>query len=206
MFYSITKLLLGWIIRIFWVEKVEGIHYLPKKGPIIIAANHASFLDFALLVVASKRRLYFLVSDFFYKNPFFRLILRMTGQIKVDSFKKGRSAVYQAAEDVLKRGHVLVIFPEGTRSNDGKLLKAYKGVARISLQNEADILPVAIKESHVVWRRGKFFPSFKKICKVVFLQPIIYKEIKHKEPKEIVHKILMPELARELGHSYDHDV
>ena len=112
--------------------------------------------------------------------------------------------VYQAAADVLGRGHILVLFPEGTRSYDGKPLKAYRGVARMALQNQVDILPVAIENSHHVFGRHHKFPRIKRICRVKFLEPISYKEIADKTPEEIVHDILMPEIAREIGHEYEH--
>ncbi|HBG81777.1 TPA: 1-acyl-sn-glycerol-3-phosphate acyltransferase [candidate division CPR2 bacterium] len=204
MLYRVLKILLSPLIKLFWIERVEGKHNIPRKGPIIIAANHASYLDFAFLGAAVRRRLFFLAADWIYRNPFFRFIMRITGQIKVDRFSKDKKMVYQAAADVLGRGHILVLFPEGTRSYDGKPLKAYRGVARMALQNQVDILPVAIENSHHVFGRHHKFPRIKRICRVKFLEPISYKEIADKTPEEIVHDILMPEIAREIGHEYEH--
>lgn len=83
-------------------------------------------------------------------------------------------------------------------------LKAYRGTAKIALQNKADIIPVVIHNSFHVWGMHHKMPRFKRICKVKFLPPITYEKMKKHSPEYIIHDLVMPEIARELGHEYEH--
>lgn len=202
--YFVVRKTFGLIVKLLWIEKIEGKGHIPRKGPAIIAANHSSHLDFAFLMVASKRRLYFLAGEHIYKSKLGKWLMDFSGQIKVDRNSQDKRHVYLSASDVLKRGDLLALFPEGKRSFSGITEKAYKGVAKIALENKADIIPTVIDGSYHIFGRHHRRPRFKRICKVKFLEPIKHEDIEGRSPEEIVHNLLMPEIAKELGHEYAH--
>lgn len=203
MLYWIIKIIIFLPVHLFWVEKIEGKHNLPKKGPYILAANHRSFLDFAFLSTAIHRRIHFLTAEFLYEIWPIKLILVGTKQIKVPR-DKNRATTYEGANEVLKKGRIVGIFVEGKRSHHNLSLKAYEGAAKIALANKVDIVPAVIHNSFHVWGMHHKVPRFKRICKVKFLEPIKYEKMKKYTPDYIIHDLIMPEIARDLGHEYEH--
>jgi 1-acyl-sn-glycerol-3-phosphate acyltransferase len=167
---------------------------------VVLAANHVSFLDFALLVVVCPRRIYFLVEDFFYRMPLVPLVLRVTGQVRVS--KDRPLAAIDEASRILARGDVLGVFPEGTRSWTGGPQKAFTGLGKIALDGKADIIPVAIAGAFEVYPRQRKIPRFKKICEIEFLEPVRYGDVVQRSPRHIVHGLVMPRIAQRIGHEY----
>jgi 1-acyl-sn-glycerol-3-phosphate acyltransferase len=204
MLYTIGKPLVSPIIKFLWLKKVEGISRIPKKGPVILAANHVSFLDPFFLIAISKRRLYFLAKNQVYVNRFIKFIMNGTGQVKVDLDTKDKSYVFKAASQILGSGNVLGIFPEGKMSKTGTTGKAYLGVAKIALENKTDIIPVAILNGHHIFPPHFKFPKFKKVGIIKILPAIKYEDFKDLTPEVIVHDLLMPKIANEVGHDYEH--
>jgi 1-acyl-sn-glycerol-3-phosphate acyltransferase len=201
--YYFLKAVLGSISKLFWIGKVEGKSNVPRKGAVILAPNHQSWLDFCLLATVVNRRLYFLVGEFAYKLKVAKFALERMGHIKVDRNSPDKSAVYAEAKRILAEGKALVVFPEGRMTRDGKIQKAYTGVARMALASEVDIVPVVMETYHI-YSANHRRPLFTKRCKIRFLEPIKHQQIKGKTPAEIVHDLLMPEIAEALGESYDH--
>jgi len=205
MVYRTLKELLSPIVRVLWVGKIEGKHNLPRQGAAILASNHQSYLDAPLLMTISRRRIYFLVGDFVYRSKLGAWLMNVTGQIKVDRTHPGGNLdVYAAAANILGRGHMLSIFPEGWMSKDGKTQKAYRGVARIALQNKVDIIPVIFDGSFNIFPYNQKKPKLGQKARIVILEPIKYSKIKNHTPAQIVHDLLMPAIAKELGHEYEH--
>ncbi|RJO61934.1 1-acyl-sn-glycerol-3-phosphate acyltransferase [candidate division WS5 bacterium] len=204
MLYWFLKIILHLPIHLFWMEKVEGKHNLPKKGSYILASNHRSFLDFAFLSTAIHRRIYYLAAEFLYEFFPTRLVLTRTKQVKVPREGNDQAQTYEGAKRVLENGGILGVFVEGKRSHHNLSLKAYKGAAKIALQNKADIVPTVIHNSFHVWGMYHRVPRLKRICKVKFLPAITYEKMKNHDPGYIVHDLIMPEIARDLGHEYEH--
>jgi 1-acyl-sn-glycerol-3-phosphate acyltransferase len=204
MIYRSLKETLSPIVRLLWIEKIEGRENLPKKGAAILASNHQSYLDAPLLMTISRRRIYFLVGDFIYRSKAGAWLMNATGQIKVDRKNPGGNGhTYEHAARILSEGKLLSIFPEGWMSRDGKTQKAYKGVARIALANKVDIVPVIFVGSFHIFPYNYKKPVIGKKCRVVVLPPIKYEKIKNFTPSKIVHDILMPQIAEVLGHKYE---
>jgi 1-acyl-sn-glycerol-3-phosphate acyltransferase len=201
--YWIMKKVWGTITRIFWVGRVEGRRNVPKSGGVIIAPNHQSWLDFSFLATVLKRRLYFLVGEFAYKVKVSAWALKRMGHIKVDRNAPDKSFVYAEAKKILDSGQALVVFPEGRMTRTGKLQGAYLGVAKMALASKVPIVPVVIESYHVYSIHHKW-PRLNKRCRIKFLEPIPYKKIRGKSPSHIVHELLMPMIASELKHDYEH--
>lgn len=204
-YYWFLKYLLSPIVRVLWVGKVEGKHFLPQKGAAILASNHQSYLDPPLLMAISRRRIFFAVGDFVYRAKAGAWLMEKTGQIRVDRKKPGHNDhVYNEAKKILDNGHLLSLFPEGWMSKDGKLQKAYKGAARIALANKVDIIPIAICGSFDIYPAHRKLPVFDRKCRIVIMEPIKYKDIKDMTPAKIVHDVLMPRIAEKLSQQYEH--
>ena len=142
--------------------RLEGaLDAIPKDGPIILAANHASNLDPVVMaaVVLPKvgRRFQWLGKKELFGWPVVGWVARNGGVHPVD---RGAADVeaFRLAKRILDEGHILFVFPEGTRSADGKLQEARDGTAVLALRTDAPILPVGIAGSHGVWPRGQKLP------------------------------------------------
>lgn len=204
-YYWFLKYIFSPIVRMLWVGDVEGKRNLPQKGSALLASNHQSYLDPLLLMAISRRRIYFIVSDFVFRSKAAAWLMRHTGQIQVDRKKPGQNThVYNEARDILRQGHLLSFFPEGWMSKDATILKAYKGVARTALDNQVDIIPIAICGSYDIYPAHKKIPALFRRCRVTILEPIKYDDFRGLTPAIIVHELLMPRIAAELGQEYAH--
>jgi len=142
--YWVLKILLTPILRIVFRVRVEGTENVPRRGPVILASNHQSFMDSIFLPLAVHRRVTFVAKAEYFESWKTAWFFRAVGMIPLK--RDGGSAserALAAAKDVLRGGGVLGIYPEGTRSPDGRLYKGHTGVARLSLQTGAAVVPVA---------------------------------------------------------------
>jgi len=160
--YWVLKTLFGWLIRLIWVKNVAGLENIPKKGAFIIAANHCSYFDFLSLVAVLPRKVHFLAAEKFYKSKFWYPLVAWTGQIKVDRKSQDKEEVYKEVFKVLQSGEVVGIFPEGTRSADGKIGKTYTGVAKFAITAKVPVVPVGIKGTYEILSRHQKWPKIKK--------------------------------------------
>lgn len=199
MTYWLLKFILGPMVKLLWVKKVEGINNIPKEGPLIIASNHTSYLDFFILPAIFPRRIYFLAAEKFFCHPLWRILMKLTGQIRVDRFAEDKKDVYEKALKILEKGKILCIFPEGTRSSTGKIQKAYPGVAKLALSAKVPILPVGIEGDFEILSRYNRSPRIKKICKIKIGKLIKLDEYYEKDSEDtfnvITHNIIMKKIA-----------
>jgi putative phosphoserine phosphatase/1-acylglycerol-3-phosphate O-acyltransferase len=139
----------------------EGVQLIPRDGPVILAANHRSYLDPVVLAMVASRRgrkLRFLAKKEMFEAPVVGQAMRALGQIRVDRGTGDRSPLQQAIE-ALDRGEAVGIFPEGTIPRGGALLPAKTGVARLAVATEAPVVPVAIWDTERVWPRSDRVPK-----------------------------------------------
>jgi 1-acyl-sn-glycerol-3-phosphate acyltransferase len=194
MLYVFLRYLIAPIIRRVWVHSVEGLENIPTRGPIIIASNHESYLDFLCFWAISPRKVQYLAAEVFYKSKFWRPIMIATGQIKVDRQNKDKEKAKEQAHYILMNKGVLGVFPEGTRTRSGEMGKAYIGVTRIAIKAQVPIVPVGIIGTYEAWPAHRKLPRFKK-CKIKIDKPIIHHE--HFD-KEHVEESLLRHLTDEL--------
>src|SRR5512133_2882250 len=132
-------------MRVCFRVKVEGRENLPKRGPVILASNHRSFLDSIFIPLVVRRRVTFVAKAEYFDDKRVAWFFRGVGQIPIR--REGGSAserALQSATEVLEAGGVFGIYPEGTRTRDGKLHKGKTGVARLALATGAPIVPVGL--------------------------------------------------------------
>jgi len=159
MFYKLLQFFLSPLIRFFWVGNVNNIKNIPFNGSAILAANHSSYLDFFILSSILKRRIYFLAGEVFFKSKLWKPLMLLTGQIKVDRYGGDKKLVYDQVEKVLINNNLLGIFPEGTRSRDGKLQKGYNGAVKFAYKYKVPIIPIGIIGTFDAWPPNRKFPK-----------------------------------------------
>lgn len=211
-FYFFFKIFIFPVIRLLWVGKVEGKDNIPLKGGVTIASNHESYFDFICLSAVFPRPIYFLTAEVFFKKWWWYPIVKLTGQIKIDRYGEGRKAsarkAFEKALLVLKQGGVFGLYPEGTRSSDGKLQKAFTGVARTALIAKVPVVPVGMIGTYEIMSRHENHPHFKK-CQIKIGQPLEFSQYYGQEnDRVILRKItsqIMLAIADLTGEKYEFD-
>lgn len=159
MAYWVVKAVLTPILKFLFRVKVEGAAHVPAEGAAILASNHVSFSDSIFLPMVLKRRITFVAKAEYFEDPKTAWFFRAVGQIPIK--REGGSASERAlasAREVLRGGHLFGIYPEGTRSPDGRLYRGKTGVARLALQTGAPILPVAMIGTREAQPIGQVMP------------------------------------------------
>jgi 1-acyl-sn-glycerol-3-phosphate acyltransferase len=202
----ILKFFLRPVVRFFWVGKVIGIENIPKSGAVVIASNHESYFDFLCFAAVCPRPVVYLAGEVFFKKWWWRPLMKLTGQIRVDRDSKDKSVAINAALGVLKQGKVFGIFPEGTRSADGRLQKAFTGAVRIALSAQAPIIPVGMIGTYEIMSRHDKLPKLQK-CQIKIGVPIDLRQYYGKESDKkvlefVTHKLLMKKIAELTGEEY----
>ncbi len=145
MLYTIGAFLFRFIFFNFFKLKIWGRENIPKKGACIVAANHISYLDPPLVgsVLFPHRKIWYMAKKELFAIPIFGTILKLVRAFPVRRGKPDREALWRALR-LLRKGEVVCVFPEGTRSRDGRLKPPELGISLLSLYSSAPILPVAI--------------------------------------------------------------
>jgi 1-acyl-sn-glycerol-3-phosphate acyltransferase len=149
LYWAIKLLAVEPLLRLLLRPRIIGTSHLPKSGPVILAGNHLSFIDPVALAALVRRRVRFLAaSNYFTKRGPGRLVswfLAGTGMTPIDRAGGSASeASLRLGVAILERGEVLGIYPEGSRSRDGRLHRGRTGVARLALLSGAPVVPVAM--------------------------------------------------------------
>lgn len=169
MFYRLMKMIVGPVLRLFFRPWVEGEEHIPDRGPAILASNHLSFSDSFFLPVVVPRRITFLAkSDYFtgrgVKGRLTAAFFKGVGQLPVDrSGGRASEAALDAGLKVLREEHLFGIYPEGTRSPDGRLYRGKTGIARLALESHAPVIPVAMIDTEKIQPPGKIVPKVMRV-------------------------------------------
>lgn len=186
--YSLLKKILGPIIRWIWIHEIKGLENVPKDGRIIVASNHESYFDFICFIAVSPRKIHYLSAEKFYKSKFWKPLMEVTGQIKVDRENHDKTHTHKIVLSALKQERMIGIFPEGTRSRDGKMLKAYTGAAKFALKTKTPILPVGVIGTRDIMAPHDKRPKFVKIAKIRIGEPMHFHEHYDKEHTEEIFR------------------
>ena len=170
MFYWLLKtVVLGPLLRLIFRPWVEGLKHVPSTGGAILASNHMSFSDSIFLPLVVERKVTFLAkADYFTgRGPKGRLtaaFFKLADQLPVDrAGGRASEAALRTGLRVLRRGDLLGIYPEGTRSPDARLYRGKTGVARMALEAGVPVLPVAMIDTDKAQPIGKRLPSIVRI-------------------------------------------
>jgi 1-acyl-sn-glycerol-3-phosphate acyltransferase len=169
-FYWVLKhILIGPWLRILWRPWTEGVENVPTQGPAIIVSNHLSFSDSFFMPLMVSRKVTFLAkSDYFtgrgIKGLFTKMFFAGAGQVPVDrSGGRASEAALLTALRILSEGNLLGIYPEGTRSGDGRLYRGRTGVARMALEAGVPVIPVAMIGTYEIQPPGQVKPRVRRV-------------------------------------------
>lgn len=207
MAYWVVKGILTPILRFLFRVRVEGAEHLPKKGAAILASNHLSFSDSIFLPLVLRRRVTFVAKAEYFDDPKTAWFFRAVGQIPIK--REGGSAAQgalDAATEVLEAGGLFGIYPEGTRSPDGRLYKGHTGVARLALRNQAPVYAVAMVGTREAQPIGQVKPNFFMPITVKISKPMTFERFANRadDPRvlrEITDQIMF-ELRELSGQEY----
>lgn len=178
MFYVLLKyVILGPLLRLMFRPRIEGLEHVPESGAAIVAGNHLSFSDHFLMPVMLKRRITFLAKAEYFTGPGIKgrltaAFFRSAGQIPVDrSGKEAGQAAIREGLGVLRKGELLGIYPEGTRSHDGRLYKGKVGVAALALRAQVPVVPCAMIGTFEAQPPGQKLPNIRRIT-IRFGEPL----------------------------------
>ena len=174
MFYWLMKyVVIGPIVKAIWRPWIVGRRNVPAEGAAILASNHLSFIDSVFLPLMIDRPMSFLAkSDYFtgkgLKGWATRMFMKGTGQIPIDrTGGKASEASLNTGLQVLGRGDLLGIYPEGTRSPDGKLYRGRTGIARMALEAHVPVVPVLMVDTDTMMPIGTTVPRIVRVGIVV---------------------------------------
>ncbi|MDR2348207.1 MAG: 1-acyl-sn-glycerol-3-phosphate acyltransferase [Bifidobacteriaceae bacterium] len=177
MFYWLTKAVVSPLLRTVYRPWVKGVENVPAKGPAILVGNHLAVFDSVFVPAVLSRRVFYIAkSDYFtgrgVKGRLTAGFMRGVGMIPVD--RTGGTAALAALDkgrEVLEKGHLFGIYPEGTRSPDGRLYRGKTGAARLALETGAPVIPVAMIGTNLAQPAGQRIPSRVNMG-IVFGQPM----------------------------------
>jgi 1-acyl-sn-glycerol-3-phosphate acyltransferase len=141
--YRIARLVLVPFFRIYFRMERHGHEHIPSEGPLLLAANHRSFLDPFIIGAMLKRPVYYVAKKELFANPLCAWFLNALGAFPVDRGASDQEML-ETARAILRRGDAVVIFPEGTRVRPGGLGRPKRGVGRLALETGAPVVPIAL--------------------------------------------------------------
>jgi len=153
--YGVTRGVFGLLFRTLWPLKIEGVENVPRKGAAVIVCNHLSMIDPFVVSYSANRLVNFMAKKELFETPVLRTIVRRLGSFPVDRSRQDPAALKMALT-VLKEGHLLGMFPEGTRSTGGEMLELRAGAARLAARTRTPIIPAAVTNTHHALPPGGF--------------------------------------------------
>ena len=171
----------GWtmfrlIYSTFFRWKIVGREHVPLNGSVILAGNHASFIDPPLIGCALRRDINYLGRESLFRYPIVGWVLRSWNSVPVDRDGGGARGL-KAILDRLLKGGAIILFPEGTRTKDGKLQPARSGVGLTVIKSEAVVIPVRVFGTFEAWGRHMTLPRPKRIG-VVYGAPMDFSALR----------------------------
>lgn len=184
--YSVIKSLVKGVLKPYYRINIIGLEHFPREGGVLLCSNHISNLDPPIIGITAPRQLHFMAKSELFSVP---LLKRLLPKLNAFPVKRGMSdrAALRKGLSVLKEGHVLGLFPEGTRSKTGELQKGLAGAGFFALRTEAKVVPCAII--------GPYKP-FKRLT-IVYGKPIDMTELrKNRASAEEATELIMAEIRK----------
>jgi 1-acyl-sn-glycerol-3-phosphate acyltransferase len=199
MFYALSRMLTMVLFRALWRPVIEGREHIPATGPLIVASNHLSFIDSIVIPLAVPRRVAFLAKAEYFEGRSLaslprRAFFRTYGAVPVErDQQRNAQASLDLAADLLSRGDAFGIYPEGTRSRDGRLYRGRTGVGWLALKTSAPVLPVGLAGTERVQPIGARIPRVHRVT-IRFGPPVDPADYAHLPPgrarREITDEVM----------------
>ncbi|MEN9989592.1 MAG: hypothetical protein RL508_571 [Actinomycetota bacterium] len=202
-YFFLKTFVLGPLLRVIFRPWIRGVENIPTSGAAILASNHLSFSDSIFLPLMLRRPVTFLAKSEYFtgkglKGALTRWFFKSTGQLPIDrSGGKASEASLTTGLGVLAEGNVLGIYPEGTRSPDGKLYRGRTGIARMVLEAKVPIIPVAMIDTEKVQPIGQKMPRIRRVG-INIGAPLDFSRFEGMEGDRIVLRAVTDEIMYEL--------
>ena len=204
MWYWLCKyILMGPLLTFLGRPKVEGLEYVPHSGPVILASNHLAVADSFFLPLVVRRRITFLAKAEYFtgtglKGRLTKWFYTVAGQVPIDrSNADSARAALDTAGRILADGKLLGMYPEGTRSPDGRLYKGKSGIARLALETGVPVIPVAMIGTDVVNPPGSKMWRFGRVT-VRFGRPMDFSRFEGMAGNRFIERAVIDEVMYEL--------
>ena len=205
-FWLAKFVFLGPLLRLLWRPWIEGREHIPDDRPAILASNHLSFCDSFFMPLLMPRKVTFLAKAEYFTTPglkgwISRRFFSGVGQVPIDRADKDASrAALTTGVRVLHSGpdKLLGIYPEGTRSPDGRLYRGKTGVARLALESGAVVIPVAMVNTNVIQPPGRRFPRLRPRPGVRLGKPLDFSRYEGMAGDRFVERSMTDEIMYEL--------
>jgi 1-acyl-sn-glycerol-3-phosphate acyltransferase len=203
-FYWMLKwVLLGPLLKAIFRPYAEGTENVPDTGPAILASNHLSYSDWMFMPLVIPRRVTFVAKAEYFTTPGFKGWLQRrffsgAGQVPIDrSSGNAAAGAIRTGLRILGNGELFGIYPEGTRSHDGKLYRGRTGVARMALDAKVPVIPVAVIDTDVVAPPGRIFGRYARPG-VRFGEPLDFSRYEGMEDDRFVLRSITDEIMYEI--------
>lgn len=202
-YFILKNFVLGPLLRVLFRPWVRGLQNIPTSGPAILASNHLSFSDSIFLPLQLRRPVTFLAKSEYFtgkglKGALTRWFFTATGQLPIDrSGGKASEASLNTGLAVLSEGNLLGIYPEGTRSPDGRLYRGRTGIARMVLEAKVPVIPVAMIDTEKVQPIGKRLPRIRRVG-IVIGTPLDFSRFEGMEGDRVALRAVTDEIVYEL--------
>ena len=204
LFYWFLKFFaLGPLLKVVFRPQTEGVRHVPDNGPAILASNHLSYADWLFMPLTLPRRVTFVAKAEYFTSPgikgwFQKQFFTGSGQVPIDrSGADAAAGALMSAKRVLADGGLFGIYPEGTRSHDGRLYRGKTGVARLALETGVPVIPTAVVGTDVVAPPGKKFGSFTRPV-VRFGKPLDFSRYEGMENDRYILRSITDEIMYEI--------
>ncbi|MDL9937381.1 lysophospholipid acyltransferase family protein [Gordonia sp. ABSL1-1] len=202
-YWAFKYVFLGPLLRVLGRPKIEGLENLPEEGAAILASNHLAVMDSFFLPLMVPRRIYFLAKSEYFtgtglKGGFQRWFFTAVGQIPIDrSGAEAAEGALISARRQLSKGELMGMYPEGTRSPDGRLFKGKTGLARIALDTGVPVIPVAMINTDKFNPPGTIFPRPSKVV-VRIGKPLNFARYEGMQGNRFIERSITDEIMYEL--------
>ncbi|SCF00175.1 1-acyl-sn-glycerol-3-phosphate acyltransferase [Micromonospora coriariae] len=203
LYWLLKYVILGPLLKLIFRPQVEGLHHVPATGPVILASNHLSFSDSIFTPLITSRKVTFVAKAEYFtgkgiKGWLTKMFFVGTGTIPVDrSGGRAARAALDTQMQVLRAGGVAGIYPEGTRSPDGRLYRGKTGVARLALESGAPVVPVVMLNADEIQPPGKLIPKVARV-KIRFGAPLDFSRYAGLAGDRFVERAVTDEIMYEL--------
>jgi 1-acyl-sn-glycerol-3-phosphate acyltransferase len=201
--YSILKSILEPTLGVLFRPEIDGLEHVPEQGAAIIASNHLSFSDSIFMPLVVQRRVTFLAKSEYFtgtgiKGRSTATLFRALGQVPIDRSggKAGEEALTTGLE-ILAQGDLLAIYPEGTRSPDGRLYRGRTGIARLALESGVPVIPVAMINTDKIQPPGRVLPKIMRVG-IKFGEPLNFQRYEGMSQDRFVLRSITDEIMYSL--------
>jgi 1-acyl-sn-glycerol-3-phosphate acyltransferase len=203
-FYWLLKwVFIGPMLKLVFRPRTEGADHVPLEGAAILASNHLSYADWLFMPLTLPRRVTFVAKAEYFTTPgvkgwFQKKFFSGAGQVPIDrSGANAAEGALKAAKRILREGELFGIYPEGTRSHDGRLYRGKTGVARLALETKVPVIPIAVIGTNAIAPPGKKFGSLTRPL-VRFGEPLDFSRYEGLENDRFILRSITDEIMYEI--------